>query len=70
MTIDLDDLVSKINIKTSVVFIMHYFGALQPNDILEQIRDMKSKNDYIVIEDTTHIFFHRYKLSVIIVSAV
>lgn len=57
LTIDLDDLGSKINNETSVVFIMHYFGALQPKGILDQIKDMKSKNDFIVIEDTTHSFF-------------
>lgn len=57
LTIDLDDLGSRINNKTSVVFIMHYFGALQPKDILDQIKDMKSKNDFIIIEDTTHSLF-------------
>ena len=57
MTIDFDDLNCKTNDKTTVIFIMHYFGALQPKNILDQIKDLKSKKNFIVIEDTTHSFF-------------
>lgn len=61
LIIDLDDLYSKVNGNTKIVFIMNYFGALQPEEILEQILFIKSENNFIIIEDTTHSMFSKYE---------
>ena len=37
LEIDMDDLLSKLNGEVSAVFLMHYFGAVQPRAILEQL---------------------------------
>lgn len=59
--IDLEDLKSKINEDTKVIFIMHYFGVLQPNKTLKEIRDLADKNNIVIIEDTTHSLFSAKK---------
>ena len=56
-TIDLDDLEYKINRKSKVILLMHYFGALQPLEILKSVRDLADKNNCIILEDTTHSIF-------------
>lgn len=57
LSIDIDDLGSKVNDNTRAVFLMHYLGAIQPIENLIQIRDMKKRNDFMIIEDTTHSLF-------------
>ncbi len=56
--IDVDDLAEKIrDTHARVIYIMHYFGAVQPDDILRCIRELADNNDMTIIEDTTHSFF-------------
>lgn len=55
--IDLDDLLSKIDLKTDGIFLMHYFGTLQSETILNEIRKIADKNKIVVIEDMTHSLF-------------
>ena len=43
--------------KPCFLYLMHYFGALQQEECIECIRDLKRKNHLIVIEDTTHSLF-------------
>lgn len=51
--IDYDDLASKIKgVKT--IFIMHYFGCLQPKTILNKIAKLAKERKITIIEDTTH----------------
>ncbi|MBC3805025.1 hypothetical protein GH808_11340 [Acetobacterium fimetarium] len=59
LTIDLDDLHSRVNDDTRVVYLMHYFGVLQPEKILEQVLFIKNQNNFIIIEDTTHSLFSK-----------
>jgi len=54
LSIDLDDLRSKINSDVSSIFIMHYFGMVQPLDILKRIRNIADQYGITIIEDTTH----------------
>ncbi|WP_026491178.1 aminotransferase class I/II-fold pyridoxal phosphate-dependent enzyme [Butyrivibrio sp. XPD2002] len=56
-SIDVDDLKEKIGNKTKAIFLMHYFGHIQPNDSLEAIADIADENDLLIIEDTTHSIF-------------
>lgn len=56
-SIDLDDLWGKIQHRNTIVFIMHYFGALQNPEILSEVRSLADENGAIVIEDTTHSIF-------------
>ena len=57
LQIDIRDLSKKINSRTSVVYLMHYFGSLQPDDVLSFLRAEKEKYGFTIIEDTTHSIF-------------
>jgi hypothetical protein len=57
LQIDADDLFNKINKSTAVVYLMHYFGTLQPENILSLLRTEKDKFGFKIIEDTTHSIF-------------
>lgn len=56
-TVDIESLKSKITKSTRLIFLMHYFGAVQPENILSKIRSLADKNSCIVLEDTTHSIF-------------
>lgn len=67
-SIDIEDLKSKLeNFASttpynptsihSVIFLMHYFGALQSNDSLDRIKELAEKYNSLIIEDTTHSIF-------------
>lgn len=58
-TIDIDDLRKKIGGRSSVIFIMHYFGKVQPTSILRQVRLLADDSESLIIEDTTHSVFSR-----------
>ena len=60
LQINMDDLLNKINNNTAIVYLMHYFGSLQPEHILSLLRAEKEKYGFTIIEDTTHsIFFQK-----------
>lgn len=56
-SIDLEDLKSKIDEQVSVFYLMHYFGALQTESILEYVLEQKRAYQFVVVEDTTHSIF-------------
>ena len=56
-TIDIDDLEQRINEDTDIIFLMHYFGAVQPAETLKRIKVAARDNNCIIIEDTTHSIF-------------
>ena len=58
-TIDIDDLKDKLGSRPSVIFIMHYFGKVQPMSILNQVRILADSSNSIIIEDTTHSVFSK-----------
>lgn len=57
LQIDADDLLNKINRNTAAVYLMHYFGSLQPESVLPLLREEKEKYGFSIIEDTTHSIF-------------
>lgn len=57
LQIDADDLLNKISSSTAVVYLMHYFGALQSEELLSLLREEKEKYGFTIIEDTTHGIF-------------
>lgn len=56
-SINIEDLTKKIKDGHVLILLMHYFGALQPKDILEKCRQLADRSDSIIIEDTTHSIF-------------
>lgn len=54
---DVEDIRSKVSSNTGVIFLMHYFGAVQPADVLEGIKKISQEFDIRVIEDATHSIF-------------
>jgi dTDP-4-amino-4,6-dideoxygalactose transaminase len=59
LQIDANDLLNKINSNTAVVYLMHYFGSLQPENVLSLLRAEKEKYGFTIIEDTTHSIFSK-----------
>lgn len=55
--IDIDDISAKINENTKIFFLMHYFGSIQPLHLLKNLKELQSKMNFIIIEDTTHSFY-------------
>lgn len=56
-TVNVDDLKTKISHKTRLIFVMHYFGALQPWKSLQEIRQLADQHNCVIVEDTTHSVF-------------
>ncbi len=67
-SIDTDDLKNKLetfaltapynpNPIHTVIFLMHYFGAVQSQESLSQIKELAEKYNCLIIEDTTHSIF-------------
>lgn len=54
MTIDFDDLQQKMDSQVKMVYLMHYFGSVQNNTVLNYLKEKKKEYGYIIIEDTTH----------------
>ena len=52
-TVDTEDLSKKIT-SGCAVFLMHYFGAVQPSSILQRVLDLCAARNCLIIEDTTH----------------
>jgi len=59
LQIDTADLLKKINSDTAAVYLMHYFGSLQPEKVLSLLRAEKEKRGFIIIEDTSHSVFSK-----------
>lgn len=59
LQIDAYDLLNKINSNTTAVYLMHYFGNIQPMNVLTLLRAEKEKYGFTIIEDTTHSFLSK-----------
>ena len=57
LSIDIDDLKSFSIDNHTIIFLMHYFGGIQKNSILTEIRSLANDKGAIIIEDTTHSIF-------------
>lgn len=55
--IDIEDLENKVTPDVGVIFVVHYFGAVHEEMILERIRLIADRLHAIVIEDTTQSLF-------------
>lgn len=56
-TIDLDDLTAKIAKQVDVFYLMHYFGTLQTEHVLDLLKEKKQESGFVIVEDTTHSIF-------------
>ncbi|SDX28617.1 DegT/DnrJ/EryC1/StrS family aminotransferase [Paenibacillus sp. CF384] len=54
LSIDLEDVRSKLHEDTDILFLMHYFGRLQSENDLVHLRDLCDASSAKIIEDTTH----------------
>lgn len=57
--IDLESLKNNITENTDCIFIMHYFGVLQNEETLSEIRRLADEHNIMIIEDTTHSIFSK-----------
>lgn len=58
-TVDIDDLEKRAAEGADVIFLMHYFGTVQPAEIIERIDNTAKRNGCIIIEDVTHSIFSK-----------
>ena len=56
-TADINDLRRKAVCGTKAIFFMHYFGAVQPEETLKELRCISESCGSVLIEDTTHSIF-------------
>lgn len=56
-TIDIEDLKKKMSSNTRAIFLMHYFGKVQPIKILNELENIAVEYGCLIIEDTTHSIF-------------
>jgi dTDP-4-amino-4,6-dideoxygalactose transaminase len=57
LEINIEDLSDKINGRTSIVYLMHYFGSVQSKEINTYIAKKRTQYGFTIIEDTTHSIF-------------
>lgn len=60
-SIDVHDFVNKVDDSVTVVYLMHYFGMIQANHVLDTIILEKKRYGFLIIEDTTHSIFTKRK---------
>ncbi|MDP4108170.1 MAG: aminotransferase class V-fold PLP-dependent enzyme, partial [Bacillota bacterium] len=58
LTIDLDDVKSKLNKKTKAAYFINYFGVSQPTEVISFLSSLKERK-ICLIEDITHNFFSK-----------
>lgn len=58
-TIDVDSIKALVDERTHAVFLMHYFGSIQPYEVLREIKLLADEYGLVVIEDTTHSIFSK-----------
>ncbi len=58
-SVDMESIESQINEHTRAVFLMHYFGELQPKELMLRIVGIAKKWNLLLIEDTTHSIFSK-----------
>ena len=56
-TVDIEDLKKKMHQKNGILFLMHYFGKLQPIALRKTIQNLAHEKGYTILEDTTHSIF-------------
>lgn len=57
LQIDENDFLEKIKENVSAVYLMHYFGSLQPESVLNLAKSEREKHGFKIIEDSTHSLF-------------
>ena len=57
LTIDMEDVKSKLKASNGVFFLMQYFGRLFPEERLQEIGRLAKERGWLILEDTTHSFF-------------
>lgn len=58
-TIDMESIKVQITPDVKVIFLMHYFGMVQPADKLDVLKRIAKERGIAIIEDTTHSIFSK-----------
>jgi hypothetical protein len=53
-SIDLPDLLNKLDENITVLYIMNYFGMIQRTEVLQELLEQKKKYGFTIVEDSTH----------------
>lgn len=56
-SINLQDLENNIDNDVVIIYLMHYFGRLQNDKVLQKLSKLRERYHCIIIEDTTHSIF-------------
>jgi dTDP-4-amino-4,6-dideoxygalactose transaminase len=58
-TIDMENIKAQVTPDVKVIFLMHYFGMVQPSDKLDALKRTAQEQGIIIIEDATHSIFSK-----------
>ena len=58
-TIDMESIKAQVTPDVKVIFLMHYFGMIQPADKLDALKRAAKERGIAIIEDTTHSMFSK-----------
>lgn len=58
-TVNMESIEALLSSDVKVIFLMHYFGSVQPANKLNAIKKIAIAHDIIIIEDTTHSIFSK-----------
>lgn len=59
LTVDLEDLRSKIDASVKVIYLIHYFGMPQPLEVAEAVQQLSKEHGLTIIEDLTQTLYTR-----------
>lgn len=62
LSIDVEDIKEKCTSGTDILFVMHYFGSLQNQNDLTDIKNLCNTSSLTIIEDTTHCILTKMQI--------
>ncbi len=59
LTIDLEDLQSKITDDVGMIYLIHYFSVPQPAEVVQSVKELAASRDILIMEDITQALFSK-----------
>ncbi len=57
LTVDMEDLRSKVDDKVKVLYVIHYFGVPQPKAAVDEMLRISEENHLVIVEDLTQTLY-------------
>lgn len=59
LTIDVEDMLAKIDEKVKVLYVIHYFGVPQPIEVADAVKKAAQDHELVIFEDLTQTIYTR-----------